>query len=688
MRTRIRGRAAPALAVAAAVVAAAGAAPPAGAAQSGAAQSGAVRAAAAQAAAQVATVPAPLARTVELPTGQRLLVGMTGDRVTGYRMLPGPGAGSTLLSFGAGDGDTYVVPAEAVGDIGTRLDLSLFDVTALARQDTAKPAARPHYPLHTLRISATGLPGAPADTPLGSIVLNTDDTTRFGTVVPVEDGEGTVQVPAGHYAVYTLFVDRDADGDETAWRQVVQDATVADGGDGATTVSAQESAADTPVTVSTPRPATADVLKLTWFRTGASGNVTFDSLQVGSPDTVKAYVNARPEQTGGGSRYVVQWGGASPAAADGAAADEPYRYDLAFGSDDVPDRQAYRADPGQLATVVQRFSADPAAGGDFGTLYVLPVNDETRAVEAGGQSVLPPPVDSSRQAMPGTRTEYVGTADGGAWAYSVVTPQLDTFESDIQTLAPGSTRTVDWGHGPLAPNLGVHRDQQLRMCTACAGDGQLDLYLPTADSEPDHIGSVDADYTFTLYRNGEQVVSAPDVVGARGVPGADGPADYRAVLDADRTAAGAGQSVTTRTEVAFHDPGPGDPQLALPADVPCPATGCRIMPALTLGYRLDSDQSNTSALAEQTMDLTVGHLSYDGRGSRAAITSAAVSVSFDGGATWRPAALTGGAGSYHAVWENTGGGAPALRVTATDEAGGSITQTVTAAYGLAQGSIR
>jgi hypothetical protein len=634
------------------------------------------------------TVPAALTRTVALPTGQKLLVGMTGGQVTGYRMLPGPGADGTLLSFGGGGGDTYVVPAEAVGEVGTRLDLARFDVTALARQgagaaDAAAAPVHPDYPLHTLQIDAIGLPGAPADTPLGSIVLNTDDAGRFGTVVPVEDGTGTVQVPAGHYAVYTLFVDHDADGEEAAWREVAQDATVAEG-DGTTTVAARESAADVPVSVTTPRPATADVLKLTWFRTGPSGNVTFDSLQIGSPATRKAYVNARPEAAGG-SRYVVQWGGASP---DAPEADGAYRYDLAFGSDDVPDQQAFRAEPGELATVVQRFSGDPAAGGATGALYVLPVNDETRAVEAGGEAVLPPPVDGARQAVPGTRTEYVGTADGGAWAYSLVTPQLDTFESDIRTLAPGSTRTIDWGHGPLAPNLGVHDDQQLRMCTACAGGGQFDLYLPTADSEPGHMGSLAADYAFALYQDGRQVVSAPDVVGAQGVPATDEGADYRAVLDADRTAAGAGQSTRTHTELAFHDPGPGDPQFALPADVPCPATDCRVMPALTLGYRLDSDQSNTSALTRQTMDLTVGHLSYDGQGSRAAITSAAVSVSFDGGATWQPAALTGSAGTYHATWTNTGSAAPAIKVTAADEAGGSITQTVTDAYGLAQGSLR
>jgi hypothetical protein len=113
------------------------------------------------------------------------------------------------------------------------------------------------------------------------------------------------------------------------------------------------------------------------------------------------------------------------------------------------------------------------------------------------------------------------------------------------------------------------------------------------------------------------------------------------------------------------------------------------MPALTLTYRLDTDLSNTGVQgAAQGMDLTVGHLSYDGRGSDAAVTSAAVSVSFDSGATWQPAALTGSAGSYHATWQNTGTAAPSLKVTATDGAGGSITQTVTAAYGLAPGSTR
>jgi hypothetical protein len=768
------GRAASALAVTAAVVAATAlTGRSAGAAAQPAQSARPPQASLVSQASQLRPVAAPVSRTVTLVTGQRLAVDMADGRITAYRVLPGGDTRGALLSFGVGDGDRYVVPADAMPDVGRTLDLSLFDVTALARggagdgsvpvtlsftagaPPSAPPGVRltsvsgstatgvltpasagafaravharslpkglrsvrlsgapaaaravkagagttgagptgagtgtgahPDFPLHTLQINATGLAGAPADTPMGSIVLNTDDVSRFGTAVPVDGGEGDVQVPAGHYAIFTAFVDRDAKGNEVAFREVALTATVAEGTD-TTTVAADESAADRRVTVTTPKPAVADVLKLTWFRKGSTGMVSFDSVQVGDPSAEDVYVNPQPAAAEG-SHYVVQWGGAAP----GAGA---YRYDLAFGSDDVPEDQSFAAEPGQLATVEHHFSADPAVGDSPGALFALPVNDYTRAVEAAGEAVIAPPLDQGRASMPGTRTEYVGTADGGQWIYGVQTPLLTVFESDIQTLAPGSTRRIDWAHGPLAPGMGAHRDQQVRDCAACAGDGQFGISFATGDSEPDHSGS---DYStgttgFALYRDGTKLVDQQGVVGAQG-PVPDGPADYRAVFDTDLTGTGAGQSTRTHTDLAFRDAGGTDPQLALPADVPCAQTSCRIMPALTLNYRLDTDQSNTSALADQTMDLTVGHLSYDGHGSLAAIASASVSVSFDGGTTWQAAALTAagtgaGTATYHATWKNTGTSAPALKVTATDAAGGSITQTVTAAYGIAQGSAR
>ncbi|MER5514382.1 hypothetical protein [Streptomyces sp. NPDC002763] len=118
----------------------------------------------------------------------------------------------------------------------------------------------------------------------------------------------------------------------------------------------------------------------------------------------------------------------------------------------------------------------------------------------------------------------------------------------------------------------------------------------------------------------------------------------------------------------------------------CSDTPCQILPALTLGYRLTSDNNNTSDQLIQTMRLDVGHVSYDGAGPHSRITSAKVSVSYDGGTTWKPALVVGLNGTYQAAWLNpvsAHGTSPAIKVTATDAAGGSITQTITSAYTIA-----
>jgi hypothetical protein len=86
------------------------------------------------------------------------------------------------------------------------------------------------------------------------------------------------------------------------------------------------------------------------------------------------------------------------------------------------------------------------------------------------------------------------------------------------------------------------------------------------------------------------------------------------------------------------------------------------------------------------MRLHVDHLGYDGRGSHAPITGAAVSISFDGGVSWTPATVSGTDGNYLATWTNPAsaeGTSPDLLVTAQDAVGGSISETVTNAYTVA-----
>jgi hypothetical protein len=59
-------------------------------------------------------------------------------------------------------------------------------------------------------------------------------------------------------------------------------------------------------------------------------------------------------------------------------------------------------------------------------------------------------------------------------------------------------------------------------------------------------------------------------------------------------------------------------------------------------------------------------------------------VSFNGGVSWQPASVTRpGGGQFRAAFAGPAGAFVALRVTATDAAGGSITETILRAYKIA-----
>ncbi|MFF0149629.1 hypothetical protein [Amycolatopsis sulphurea] len=106
-----------------------------------------------------------------------------------------------------------------------------------------------------------------------------------------------------------------------------------------------------------------------------------------------------------------------------------------------------------------------------------------------------------------------------------------------------------------------------------------------------------------------------------------------------------------------------------------------------MDYRPAADLTTTSKAGDQALALHIGHTAFSGAGSRAPINSAAVSVSFDDGATWQPAKITGASGDYRATWRNPpepAGKSPSLKVTARNRAGNAITQTITGAYTVAR----
>ncbi|HEY3501580.1 MAG TPA: hypothetical protein VGN37_02200 [Actinocatenispora sp.] len=683
--------------------------------------------------------PAGAARptTVTLPTGDQVLV------TPGRPALLRSAAGGGSHQYTTADGHLHVVPAVAQPYLGRLLDPSLFDVTALAgtgrtpvsltyaagrtpaappgitltatdrgtargyvssgrrlaaalrtaigadvragRQPGSTPvaagltgvtrtgatphtAAQPRYPMHTLEIHVADKAGAPAT--MYVFVDNVDDLTRLNASTLAVDGVARIAVPAGHYDLSTQFAHYDETGTLTESRLIDHnDLTVPDAA-GTTTVTLDERDSTVPVSVATPRASTPAMVNALYTRQDTAGH---GFVSATTTDGAPVYVNAQPAPPVGSLHYVVA------AAALGTEPGPAYRYDVAFGFPDVPAEQHLRVAPDTLATVRHGFLADPAATDTTGMLYAEATGDTLGSVAS---IAIPAPA----QTMPGELTQYLGTADGGGWRQAVLAPAGMPMFHDVQTVVAGRAYATDWFRGPLAPGFAGQDGDAA--CGACVAGDTLSLVLaPWTDGTAGSAGSPPGKGLVShlvAYRNDERIADLGTGQTAVRVTGLTGAATYRLAYDQDISgAAGISQSTVTHTDVSVpYAPGAGDP---LPADDTCVGQAadapCRILPALTLGYRLAGDEHNTVGGATARMGLTVGHLTYRGAGSRAAITSVTVQLSTDGGTTWTPATVAGGAGHYRVSWPNPAAGStPTLRVTATDAAGGRISQTVTAAY--------
>ncbi|MFC3514692.1 hypothetical protein ACFORO_31285 [Amycolatopsis halotolerans] len=681
------------------------------------------------------TAAAPRAREVTLPTGDRLTVFPGPNGGTNYAFSSPPR--TTFQSYQTDGGDRYVIPGEAVPFLG-RLDKSLFDVTALARLQSGKTPLELTFPAGS---APTALPGitlassagntatgylasatefaadlhrrlaedAAAGRPAGSSALpatirlagapreqqprypmkilelrlldlqgrsvngivsliNTDSAAKLLRHVDV-DGVTRIAVPEGHYTASSTFSDFDSTGSVIATRTSwVEGFTVGDSPD-AQTLTVEEKYATAEVKVAPSKSTTQASLTTNFFREDATGR----GFAVGiSGSTTKQYVRPVPKPAQGLLHYVVQWAGKPPKPED------RYRVDLSFASDGIAENQSFSTKDSELATVEDRMYADPAD--------TMPVAIDSGPVDPvilrhglGASGFFIP--------APGVLTDYLGTTHTTEWVqYEQKGSSYTLMTADPRTYRPGSTTTVDWSRGPLTAGLGQWKRD--RLCEACYSGGMVSVAIPELrDSEPDHT-AIPLFYApqlhFSLYRNDQQLFDQDGAYGAS-VEVPKTPATLRGVLDVDRTAIpGVGQAGKLRTELTLqYDPAAAGP--ALPSPHRCqavdPTQPCRILGALTVDYRLDSDLSTTSSSPLQVLELHVGHAAYSGAGSHSPITSATVSVSVDNGTTWQPAQVFGLFGEYVAMWWNPPAGtSPSLKVTAQDLAGNAITQTISNAY--------
>ncbi len=338
---------------------------------------------------------------------------------------------------------------------------------ALASTATTSPGTiEPHYVMHTLQIDATDTTGAPAY--VLAVLLNTDSANSENTLVPVDDGIGRVEVPAGDYALAAIDTTYDTLGNPTSTRIVIDNAfTVPDTAGATTTAQLDEETATSASLISgrTPRPSTPQYTLADWTRTDSTGAGTL----VASWGSLPTYVNPQP----GLRRRLRRTSWCKGLGQAGPATGPQYRYDAAFDGTSIPADQTYTVQPDQLAVVHQDFYTDPAAAPTTDTFQAAALDSNTAAFV-----VLPDITEYS-----GPVTDYVGTADGGTWVDGVQTPSQVSVVGDARTYAPGHAYADDWSRGPLAPNLGQYADPfrlQPVLLRLCAAGGDLDDRLQPA----------------------------------------------------------------------------------------------------------------------------------------------------------------------------------------------------------------
>lgn len=629
-------------------------------------------------AATTASAPTAQPRRVTLPTGDVVTVSTTPDgRQTASVAPDRRSTAATRFEMFSLAGDLYVVPQSVFTQIGPgQLALSSFDVSRLAGgKRVATRAVVPDFPMQTLTINGVDESGH-RDTGGTVLVLNVDNLAKYAGFTFFMNGATKVSVPAGHYAAVADFLDISAD----AVREVVlPQFTVR----GATTITVDARSATSRISVSTPRRATAAITEVGGARTDAVGQTSAYAF-MGDPTTAFYERPTTRPVTVGQLHYYVYTRRLSPPGVSPA-----YTYDVKVPTDGaILADQRYVVRGPDLAAVDSSYAAEHARqlGMDvrFGALPW-----EFFLFAEGLELTLPT-----------RRTEYYTARPDLSWQGLVSTVfrpstfgELGMLESSWRSYRPGTRSATTWAGQPQRPrllqgNLLVGQT----ICPACVDRAGLDLLaFAFGDNAPDHFGFLDdpskgltENVRYRVWVNGARVTSANGMLDTHvRVPA--GRKSYRIDYDTHRSSADFRLSTAVKTSWTVPAAAPTS---ALPAGWVCSFTGstaCTVLPLATAEYALPVDLLGRLRTGVVHGSLGLGHLAG---ASAVGFTSATVSVSYDGGRTWRPVTVTSeGAGNYRVTFNVPRVGQPnghgALRITSRDAYGGTFAQTITNAFAVA-----
>ncbi|MFF3841366.1 S8 family serine peptidase [Streptomyces sp. NPDC001930] len=341
-----------------------------------------------------------------------------------------------------------------------------------------------------------------------------------------------------------------------------------------------------------------------------------------------------------------------------ATAKSPYLYSLAFPeTGQVRDDKSYRVRDSRLGRTDSTYGSAGIAT-DF-TDFPAAYRPNGLGVSFGSMETVP---------APGTRTEYYSTGDT-AWQQMVNSsfPFGEIMIGARHAYEPGEKRTERWYDGVIAPTaprdaagkpvlVSERQGNFIGFANAMWGDG-------THHAEPGSFGDIG---NLSLSRDGELIGRTGWPFGAFEVPAEAGTYTLEqntmkigSKVWARSTSVNSVWEFTSKLDESVYSQG---------------------IPILFPRYDLPEDGLKTLAATDgQHIGLTAtGHAGY----TPAALTSAKLSYSYDGGTTWTEAQVSQQGGHWTATVNHTGatGKQVTLKTELTDAHGNSVTQTVVRAY--------
>jgi hypothetical protein len=540
------------------------------------------------------------------------------------------------------------------------------------------PRIAPRFRMNTVTVTGTDLAGKP-DTGDVVFLLNADNADRFDDLLGASlgvfhDGVAKFSAPPGHYWAVGQFLTLHGGASLDVHLVVRPQFTVGSH----TTVHLDGRSATSRVQMVTAKPTIVRTTGLTLVRFSGAGPVVglewFVQAFHRTVPNGRIWVNPTSRRPSVGSLAVIS----SMQRVSHGFRGVPYQYLLAYSRNGLIPPQHRVIDQASLATVDGRYYA--ASKQNLVQSYDPVQLAGTRFCGAVGD------LDFSAD-MPGRRTVYLSPGQRLIWRGSGGR-QTDSG----RVVSPGEHLTDNWGAFPLhpAPTVQLPGTAGLgpTVVSGARAGNRLGLdWWALSDNQFAHRGDlVVADGSYRLDQNGTQVAAGklggPGGLGelSAGAKLAPGPSVLTLTLDVAGNPEVYSLSRVSHTVWQWRSKAPAAG--TLPAGWRCPpglpARSCAAEPMMTLRYTIGNlGLDGTAPAGPQSVALTVGHLQL---ARAAAVTGATVSVSFDGGRTWHRATVTGGNGSFRAVFTAPAGARVTLRTHATDAAGGSITETITGAY--------